>query len=95
MITFEWVGPSPRGHHIYQYNEDTDGLSRSSGVAGVLYDASKNFYRVHLGYHFTDLVPGNAYIRKHKYPTLQAAKRAVERKVPPLIAVLKMQGVKI
>jgi len=95
MTTFEWFGPTSHGHHTYRYNEDTDGLSRSIGVAGAMYDPSKNCYRVHLGYHFTDLVPGNAYIRKHKYPTLQAAKRAVERKVPPLIAVLKIQGVKI
>lgn len=95
MTNFEWFGPTSGGHHNYRYNENTDSLSRSIGVAGVLYDARRGCYRVHLGYHFTDLVPLNAYIRTHKYPTLQAAKRAVERKVPPLIAVLKMQGVKI
>jgi hypothetical protein len=95
MTTFEWFGPTGRGHYTYRYNEDTDSLSRSIGIAGVTYDTGKDCYRVHLTYHFNTLVPPNAYIRKHKYPTLEAAKRAVERKVPPLVAVLKIQGITI
>jgi hypothetical protein len=95
MTTFEWFGPAGRGHYNYRYNENTDSLSRSIGIAGVIHDSKKDGYRVHLTYHFNDLVPPNAYIRKHKFPTLQAAKRAVERKVPPLVAVLKIQGVTI
>jgi hypothetical protein len=91
MTTFEWA-VSPRGFANYTYHENTEELSRSIGIAGVLYDSDRTCYRVHLSYHFTELVPLNAYIRKHKYPTLEAAKRAVERKVPPLIAVLKIQG---
>ena len=95
MTTFEWSGPTGRGHYNYLYNENTTELSRAIGVGGVLYDAGRDCYRVNLSYHFNDLVPSNAYILKHKFPTLEAAKRAVERKVPPLIAVLKMQGIKI
>jgi hypothetical protein len=64
-------------------------------VAGVYHAPNKEYYFVWLSHRFTDLVPPNAYIRKHKYPTLEAAKRAVERKVPPLIAVLKIQGIQI
>ena len=96
MTTFEWA-VSPRGFANYTYHEDTEELSRSIGIAGVFHISHKlkNHYRVSLSHHFTDLVPPNAYIRKHKYPTLEAAKRAVERKVPPLIAVLKIQGIQI
>lgn len=95
MTTFEWFGPVRQGQHNYRYNENTEELSRSIGVAGVLHDADKNCYRVILSYHFDDLVPSNAYILKHKYPTVEAAKRAVERKVPGLVAVLKIQGITI
>lgn len=96
MTTFEWA-TSPRGFANYTYHENTEELSRSIGVAGVYHVSNKlkNHYRAHLSYHFNDLVPLNAYIRKHKYPTVDAAKRAVERKVPPLIAVLKIQGIQI
>ena len=95
MTTFDWFGPTGRGHYSYRYNENTTELSRSIGVAGVVYDAGKNCYRAYLSYYFDDLVPPNAYIRKHKYPTLAAAQRAVERKVPGLVAVLKIQGITI
>jgi hypothetical protein len=97
MTAFDWSGPTGRGHYSYsyRYNENTTELSRSIGVAGVVYDAGKNCYRIYLSYHFNDLVPPTAYIIKHKYPTLEAAKRAVERKVPGLVAVLKIQGIQI
>lgn len=95
MTTFEWFGPTRGGHYNYRYDENTVELSRSIGVAGVSHDAGKNCYRVHLSYYFNDLVPPNAYIRKHKYPTLEAAQRAVERKVPGLVAVLKIQGIQL
>ena len=95
MTTFEWFGPTGRGHYSYRYNEDTEGLSRTIGIAGILYDAGKNCYRVHLNSQFNDLVPPNAHIRKNKYPTVEAAKRAVDRKIPPLVAVLKIQGIQI
>jgi hypothetical protein len=93
MTTFEWLPPRVDGGSCnYIYHENTEELSRSIGVAGVYYIEGKDTYRVFLSYHFNELVPPNAYILKHKYPTLEAAKRAVERKVPPLIAVLKIQG---
>jgi hypothetical protein len=97
MTTFEWFGPLRNGHYTYRYDENTVELSRSIGVAGVYHIPGnpKNHYRVNLSYHFNDLVPPNAYIFKHKYPTLEAAKRAVERKVPGLVAVLKIQGITI
>ena len=95
MTTFEWFGPLRNGHYTYRYNENTVELSRSIGVAAVYYIADKGHYRVNLSYHFNDLVPSNAYILKHKFPTLEAAKRAVERKVPGLVAVLKIQGIQI
>lgn len=95
MTTFEWSGPTGSGHYNYLYNENTEELSRSIGIGGILYDSHHNCYRVHLSYKFDGLVPPNAYIRKHKYPSVDAAKRAVERKVPPLVAVLKIQGITI
>lgn len=95
MTTFEWSGPTGRGYYNYTYKENTEELSRAIGVGGVLYDAGKGCYRVILSYQFNDLVPSNAYILKRKFPTLEAAKRAVERKVPGLVAVLKIQGVRI
>lgn len=95
MTTFEWFRPVRQGQYNYRYNENTTELSRSIGVAGVLHDADKNCFRVILSYHFDELVSPSAYIRKHKYPTLEAAKRAVERKVPGLVAVLKIQGIQI
>jgi hypothetical protein len=95
MTTFEWLTPRRDGSYSYVYHENTEELSRSISVAGVYHIANKlqNHYRVYLSHRFTDLVPPNAYIRKHKYPTLEAAKRAVERKIPALIAVLKIQGI--
>jgi len=95
MTTFEWFGPIGRGHYAYRYDENTPELSRSIGIAGVVYDAGKNCYRVHIGPQLDDLVPPNAYIRKRKYPTLEAAQRAVERKIPGLVAVLKIRGIKL
>jgi hypothetical protein len=95
MTTFEWTGPTGRGHYNYLYNENTTELSRSVGIAGVSHNAGKNCYRVLLSYQFDALVPPNAYIRKHKYPTLEAAQRAVDRKVPGLVAVLKIQGIQL
>ena len=96
MTTFEWM-PSRAPHHNYVYHENTEELSRSIGVAGVHHISHKlkNHYRVVLSYHFNELVPSTAYILKRKFPTLEAAKRAVERKVPPLVAVLQIQGVRI
>ena len=92
MTTFEWA-TSPGGFANYIYREDTEGLSRAIGIAGVHF--YQKHYRVALSYRFNDLVKPNAYIRKHKYPTLEAAKRAVDRKVPALVAVLKIQGMQI
>jgi thiosulfate reductase cytochrome b subunit len=90
MTTFEW-----NIKHSYIYHENTAELSRSISVAGVLYNAFTDHYRVSLSPRFDDLISPTAYIRKHKYPTLEAAKRAVERKIPPLVAVLKIQGLTI
>lgn len=97
MTTFEWLSPRVDGSYSYVYHENTEELSRSISVAGVYHVPGKlkNHYRVHLSHRFTDLVPRTAYIRHMKFPTLEAAKRAVERKVPPLIAVLKIQGIQI
>ena len=95
MTTFEWH-PAPRGgEYNCIYSTNTAELSRSYGVAGVYYIAAKDHYVVSLSHYFNQLVPSTAYILKHKYPTLEAAKRAVERKLPGLIAVLKMQGTTI
>jgi hypothetical protein len=92
MTTFEWM-PSRGPHHNYVYHGDTEGMSRSTVVAGA--EHCDGHYRVDLSYHFNELVPSTAYILKRKFPTLEAAKRAVERKVPGLVAVLKIQGVTI
>lgn len=92
MTTFEWVDV-PRGISNYVYNENTEEFSRSVGIAGVYRE--RDYYEVSLSFRFKELVKPNAYIRKHKYPTLEAAKRAVERKIPALVAVLKMQGIQI
>jgi hypothetical protein len=91
MITYEWTGARAGGaFHNYLFREDTEELARAIGIAAVRYTGS--CYRVVLYHTFDALVPPNAYIRKHKYPTLEAAKRAVERRVPPLVAVLKIRG---
>jgi hypothetical protein len=91
MITYKWTEGRARDvFHNYLYHENTEELSREMGIAGVWNTGS--CYRVVLHHQFDALVPPNAYIRKHKYPTLAAAKRAVERRVPPLVAVLKIQG---
>lgn len=95
MTTFEWLAPRTDGGYSYVYHENTEELSRSISVAGVHYISRKGHYRVTLSHRFTDLVPRTAYIRHMKFPTLEAAKRAVERKIPPLIAVLKIQGITI
>jgi len=97
MTTFEWLTARSDGSYSYVYHENTEELSRSISVAGVFHVANKlkNHYLILLSHRFTELVPPNAYIRKHKYPTLEAAKRAVERKVPGLVAVLKIQGITI
>ena len=97
MTTFEWFGPTGRGHYNYTYNENTTELSRSIEVARVYHITTKlkDHYRVNLSYHFNDLVSPNAYILRHKYPSVDAAQRAVERKVPGLVAVLKIQGIHI
>jgi hypothetical protein len=94
MTTFEWT-TSSRGFANYIYHETTEELSRSVGIAGIHHIPTKNYYQVSLSYMLNELVPSKAYIFKHKFPTLEAAKRAVERKVPPLVAVLKMQGITI
>lgn len=95
MTTFEWCSPIAQGWHNYLYHENTEDTTRSMGVAGVFPIEGDGTYRVFLSHHFNDLVPDTAYILKRKFPTLEAAKRAVERKVPPLIAVLKIQGIKV
>jgi len=90
MTTFEWSGPTSRGTYNYLYNEDDEGYSRSIGIASVYPQAAH--YRVITAHYFDHLIPDTAYILNHKYPTLAAAKRAVDRKIPPLVAVLKIQG---
>jgi hypothetical protein len=94
METFEWSSLAS-GWHNYLYHENTTELSRSAGVAGVFPMDDNCAYRVYLSHHFNNLVPPNAYIHRKRYPTLEAAKRAVERKVPGLIAVLKIQGIQL
>ena len=95
MTTFEWLTARSDGSYSYVYHENTEELSRSISVAGVYHIPNKDHYVVSLSHYFNQLVPSTAYILKHKYPTLEAAKRAVERKVPPLVAVLKIQGITI
>jgi hypothetical protein len=90
MTTFEWSGPAGRGTYNYLYNEDDEGYSRSIGMASVY--PQRDHYRVITAHYLDELIPAKAYILNHKYPTLAAAKRAVERKIPGLIAVLKIQG---
>ena len=90
MTTFKWSGPTSRGTCNYLYNEDDEGYSRSIGIASVY--QQRNHYRVMTAHYFDQLIPDTAYILNHKYPTLAAAKRAVERKIPALIAVIKIQG---
>jgi hypothetical protein len=91
MITFEWTeGRAGGAFHNYLYREDTEELARAMGIAGVWRTGSH--YRVVLHHQFDVLIPPNAYILRRKFSTLEAAKRAVERRVPPLVAVLKIQG---
>ena len=89
MTTFEWVS-TPRGIYNYLYNDDDEGYSRSIGIASVY--PQRDHYRVITAHYLDELIPPRAYILNHKYPTLAAAKRAVERKIPPLVAVIKIQG---
>lgn len=90
MTTFEWTGPTSRGTCNYLYNENETYYSRSMGIASVYPEG--NFYRVSTSFHLDPLIPPRAYILNKKFATLAAAKRAVERKIPGLIAVLKIQG---
>lgn len=90
MTTFEWSGPTSRGVCNYLYNEDDEGYSRAVGIVSVY--PEKGYYRVMVAHFFDAILSPHAYILRHKYPTLKAAKRAVERKIPGLVAVLKIQG---
>ena len=90
MTTFEWTGPFGLGIYNYLYNENDEGYSRSIGIASVYLEHSH--YRVRTAYYLDALIPSNAYILNRKYPTLAAAKRAVERKIPGLVAVIKIHG---
>ena len=92
MITFKWAdGRVMDTYHSYLCHEDTDTLSRAMGIAGV-WCTAPGCYRVVISPQLDLFIPPNAYILKRKFPTLEAAKRAVERKVPPLVAVLKIRG---
>jgi len=90
MTTFGWSGPTSRGTYNYLYNEDDDGYSRAVGIASVY--AQGAHYRVITAHFFDALIPQTAYILRKKFATAEAAKRAVERKIPGLIAVLKISG---
>jgi hypothetical protein len=90
MTIFEWFGPTGRGNYGYTYKEDDEGYSRAMGIASVYRDG--DYYRVNVSYHLDAVLPSNSYILKKKYATVDAAKRAVERKIPGLIAVLKISG---
>jgi hypothetical protein len=90
MTVFEWFGPTGRGNYGYTYKEDDEGYSRAMGIASVYRDG--DYYRVNVSFHLDAVLPPNSYILKRRYTTADAAKRAVERKIPPLIAVLKISG---
>ena len=90
MTTFEWSGPTGRGIYNYLYNEDDEGYSRSIGIASVY--PHREYYSVSTAHYLDPLIPPRAYILNKKFATLAAAKRAVERKIPGLIAVIKIQG---
>ena len=96
MITFKWSdGRVTDNYHSYLCHEDTDTdtdtLSRAMDIAWV-WCTAPGCYRVSISQQLDMFIPPNAYIIKRKFPTLEAAKRAVERKVPPLVAVLKIRG---
>jgi hypothetical protein len=90
MTTFKWSGPVGRGVYNYLYNEDDEGYARSIGIASVY--PHRDHYRVSTAHSLDLLIPPTAYILRKKFDTLAAAKRAVERKIPGLVAVLKIQG---
>lgn len=90
MTTFEWSPRVGSGIYNYLYNEDDEGYSRSVGIASVY--PQGDHYRVITAHYLDALIPPTAYILRNKFATLEAAKRAVDRKIPPLIAVIKMQG---
>jgi hypothetical protein len=52
----------------------------------------EDVYVVSTNAHFDMFIPPNAYILKRKFSTLEAAQRAVERKMTPLVEVLKIRG---
>jgi hypothetical protein len=92
MTKFEWTEARGRGICNYLYHEDDEGFSRSVGIASVY--PLGNGYRVSVSWQFDALLTPKAYILNKRFATLEAAKRAVERKIPGLVAVLKIQGVK-
>jgi len=89
MSDLQWITSGWRqiGSLVY-YPESSGGAVH---VATVL-KREEGVYVVSTSAHFDMFIPPNAYILKRKFSTLEAAKRAVERKMIPLVAVLQIRG---
>lgn len=92
-IEYLWIDSRTADHLLYTcnlYDPEKD-TNFTINLAGVRADG--RHFRVVTGPLFDDLIPPGSYIRNKRYATLLTAQRAVERKIPPLVAVLLMQGV--
>lgn len=91
-IEYLWIDSRTADHLLYTcnlYDPEKD-TNYTINLAGVR--ADRTHFRVVTSPMFDDFIPRESYILKKRYATSAAAQRAVERKIPPLVAVLLMQG---
>jgi len=89
MSDLQWIASGWRRiQSLVYYPESSGGAVH---VATVLKN-EEDVYVVSTNAHFDMFIPPNAYILKRKFITLEAAKRAVERKMTPLVEVLRIRG---
>jgi len=89
-LEFKW-GESSSVHNLL-WRAAGASLDRWDNVATLVYIADTGRWFVILNWIFVDLIPSRAYIYRQRWDDLDKAKKAVERKVLPLIGVLQIQG---
>jgi hypothetical protein len=89
MSDLQWVTSGWRQYHSLVYYPESSG---GAVHVATVFKREEDIYVVSTNAHFDMFIPPNAYILKRKFSTLEAAKRAVERKMTPLVEVLRIRG---
>ena len=90
MSDLQWVTSGWRRIQSLVYYPEI-AIGGSVHIATVLKN-EEDVYVVSTNAKFDMFIPPNAYILRRKFSTLEAAKRAVERKMTPLVEVLRIRG---